>query len=70
MFRIIFGVWGQQINSIEVDAETFDDVENIALFECRQRLVSSKIMLDHVEDLTYDVLDGLELSGQVKIRAI
>jgi hypothetical protein len=71
MFRICFMDRDDVIEDvIETDTPTLDDAENVALFLCRIKLSSGKIMLNYRDDLTYDVLDGLDVAGQVEIKSI
>lgn len=72
MFKIQFcGIGRAKWNGeIEVDDETLEEAENVALFECRRHLVSSLISLVYIDNLVYDVLAGLYTVGRVKITSI
>ena len=72
MFNIVFTDLGRTKwdGSIRADVETLEDAENAALLECRRLLVSRDIMLSHLEDLSYNVLAGMQTVGHVKIRSV
>ena len=71
MFSICFDICGDATGiDIVADVETLSDAENIALIECRERVFSDKIMINHTYDLTYGVFDGLDCIGGVKIRSL
>lgn len=72
MFRIYFSslLKHREDYHIESDCETLEEAENVALFECRQALGSNRVMLLHRGDMVYDIRNGMELVGDVKIRSL
>lgn len=61
---------GKITRSIEVKAETLPDVEDRAIRECSQHLMSRDIGLVDKADLTYIVYAGCHSVGHVSITAI
>jgi len=64
-----FKVGYTQVSRMDaVHAETMDEVEDIALLECRRICNNDKIMLAYVTENTYKVLWGFTRLGTVVIR--
>ena len=72
MFKIVFTNIGRENweGVIETKEGTLEDAENIALIECRQRLLSRNVMLDYVGNLVYRVKAGLRTAGYVVIFSL
>lgn len=56
--------------SVEVEADTLPDVEDVAIRECGHHLMSQDIGLMDKTDLTYTVVAGLRPVGKVTITSI
>jgi len=72
MFKIMFMNVGREKwgGVIETKDGTLEDAENIALIECRQRLLSKNVMLLHMGDLIYRVKAGLRTVGCIVITSL
>ncbi len=61
---------GKMTRSVEIEAETLPDAEDMAICECGQYLMSRDIGLVDKTDLTYTVLAGMRPVGKVNIVSI